>query len=219
MIEYKYKQGYKKREEGVHMSYTIEYNKQIFYIEEGNEKLYFLFIRQGDNNVREADSNLRAKSWYLVEKGSEKDLWKTIGRRMGSVVGGGIQKAKGWEETEYFTPEEYIKQYRSKMKNAKPLESMLDSFQINAYIYLRDEFTNEKDKAVESVLRNFIEKYNMSSYGTYFYDKTKIGYIVSIQDTETLKDFLLNMPRGWESDYQTGFQIEKPSKRRSKSWR
>ncbi|PLS19470.1 hypothetical protein CVD28_03375 [Bacillus sp. M6-12] len=200
------------------MSYTIEYNKQVFYIEEGNEKLYFLFIRQGDNNVREADTNLRSKDWYLVEKGTEKDLWKYIGKRMGSVVGGGIQKSKGWEETEYFTPEDYIKQYRSKIKNAKPLDTMLDSFTMEAYIYLRDEFTNDKDKKVEATLRKFIQAYEMSSYGTYYYDKTKIGYSVSIKDTETLKDFLMNMPKGWQEDYQSGFKIEKHTTRRSRRW-
>lgn|GEM_PF-4888904 len=33
------------------MSYTIEYNREIFFTESDGVKEYFLFIRQGDNNV------------------------------------------------------------------------------------------------------------------------------------------------------------------------
>lgn len=192
------------------MSYTIEYNKQVFYIENGDkERTLFLFIRQGDNNVRDAHSNLRAKDWSLTSVGTEKELWKHIGRRMGSVNGGGLQKAKGWEDTTYFTPEGYIKEYRSKIKNAKPLETMLEKFTVQPYIYIRDTFENEKDKEQEKDLRAFIEKYNMRENGTYYYDKTLKQFVTTIQDVEGLKDFFLHMPKNSQKDWMAGYQIEK----------
>lgn len=197
------------------MSYTIEYNKQVFYIEnENGDRTFLLFIRQGDNNVRDAHSNLRAKDWSLSAVGTEKELWKTIGRRLGSVNGGGLQKAKGWEDTEYFTPEEYIKQCRSKIKNAKPLDTMLEKFSVDAYIYMREIFENESDKEQEDVLRSFIEKYQMKEFGTYYYDKELKQYITTIQDVEGLKDFFFNMPMNWRKDWMAGYRIEKAVTRR-----
>ncbi|WCK57524.1 hypothetical protein PP175_26020 (plasmid) [Aneurinibacillus sp. Ricciae_BoGa-3] len=200
------------------MSYTIEYNKQIFFIPNGEEKLYFLFVRQGDNNVYEANNTVRAKSWYFVEVGTEKELWKRIGSWAGAVEGGGIQKAVGWQDTKWYTIEEYIKQYRSKFKNAKPLETMLDTFEAVANILMRNTFTNERDKEFEPTLRHFVEKYQMQESGCDYYDKEKIRYRVSIKDTEMLKDFLLNLPERWGKDYSVEFAIDKQSKRRRRLW-
>jgi hypothetical protein len=199
------------------MSYTIEYNKQVFYLKEGDQKGYFLFIRQGSNNVREGDTNLRAKDWNLVVSGKEKDLWKQIGKRAGSVNGGGLQKAKGWEETESFTPEEYIQQYRSKIKNAKPLETMLDSFTVRAYIYMRDVFETA-DKEIETALRAFISKYDMRENGTYYYDKEKRHFDICINNENMLIDFLSNLPEGHQNDFITGFEIHKNIKPKYRSW-
>lgn len=202
----------KKWREGRKVSYTIEYNKQVFYIEKDNQKFYFLFVRRGDNNVRDADTNLRSKSWYLVAKGTEKELWKEIGKKLGSVEGGTIQKAKGWEDTEWYTAEEYIKQYRSKIKNAKPLDTMLNSFNIEAYIYLREEII--ADNPIAQTLRELISKYEIKSKGLYLYDKTKTLYPYRIQDSSVLEEFLLKMPLAYTDDFHSGFHIEKERKKR-----
>lgn len=197
------------------MSYTIEYNKQVFYVKnEENEKIYFLFIRQGDNNVRDAYTKLRSKEWYLSTVGTEKELWKEIGRRLGSINGGGLQKAKGWEDTAYFTPEEYIKQYRSKIKNAKPLEKMLETFRVYPYIYIGETFKDESDKEYEELLRLFIEKYDMKDMGSDYYDPERIQFKTQVNDVESMKDFFINMPRGWNEDFRSGYVIEKEMKRR-----
>lgn len=197
------------------MSYTIEYNKQVFYVKnEENEKIYFLFIRQGDNNVRDAYTKLRSKEWCLSTVGTEKELWKEIGRRLGSINGGGLQKAKGWEDTAYFTPEEYIKQYRSKIKNAKPLEKMLETFRVYPYIYIGETFKDESDKEYEELLRLFIEKYDMKDMGSDYYDPERIQFKTQVNDVESMKDFFINMPRGWNEDFRSGYVIEKEMKRR-----
>lgn len=197
------------------MSYTIEYNKQVFYTEnEDKQKIYFLFIRQGDNNVWDAHTNLRAKDWFLSTVGTEKELWKEIGRRLGSINGGGLQKAQGWGDAVYFTPEEYIKQYRSKIKNAKPLEKMLESFRVYPFISIREIFENESDKEREVLLRQFIEKYDMKEMGSDYYSPERIQHRTELTDVEGLKDFFMNMPRHWNSDFHTGYGIEKEVKRR-----
>ena len=94
----------------------------VFYTKENGEKKYYLFVRQGENNVYDMN-NVRAKDWYFEGCGIEKELWKRIGVRAGCVEGGSLQKSLGWTKTEEYTIEEYIKQYRSKIKNAKPLET------------------------------------------------------------------------------------------------
>lgn len=190
------------------MSFTIEYNKQIFHIEnENKERIYFLFIRQGDNNVYDANG-LRAKSWKFVKAGTEKELWKEIGCRLGYVNGGSLQKAVGFG-AEYYTEEDYIKQYRSKFRNSKPLETMLSKFSIEAFIYLREEFEKQEHKATQELLQSFISKYEMKNCGHDYYDESKMQYRHRISEVDTLKDFLLNLPNSWGTDYMTGYSIDK----------
>lgn len=193
------------------MSYTIEYNKQVFYKEFDNQKIYFLFVRRGDNNVRDAYTNLRSKRWCLVTKGTEKELWKYIGGLLGSVEGGMIQKSKGWEETEWYTAEEYIKQYRSKIKNAKPLETMLETFDIEVNIYLREGVLEDNDNA--RMLKQLILKYGMKSNGTYFYDKSKKQYQNTITNSAMLDDFLVTMPTIHTDEYDINKAVTKRNKR------
>lgn len=190
------------------MSYTIEYNKAVFFTEKDGIKDYFLFVRQGDNNVRDCDTNLRSKSWYFEESGSEAELWKHIGKRAGSVEGGGLQRSLGWEETKRFTIEEYIKQYRGKIKNAKSLDTFFEKFSISAYMYKKDEFSlGRQDSKLK--LEEFVNKYSMKEMGVDYYDKEKKHFVCNIDDIETLKDFLINMPKGYNDDFQSGFRIEK----------
>mgnify|MGYP001145321122 CR=1 FL=1 len=196
------------------MSYTIEYNKAIFYIEKEGVKTFFLFIRQGDNNVRDAITNLRSKTWYLDKVGNEGEIWKHIGIRAGCVEGGGIQRSLGWEETKRYTIEEYIKQYRGKMKNAKPLEEFLNRFSISFFVYKKDIFTKQSEED-RLIFEKFIDKYKMREIGSYYYDEGKKGYrFDGINNFETLLDFLLNIPIGYKDDYYSGYNIEKFNSRR-----
>ena len=193
------------------MSYTIEYNREIFFTESDGAKEYFLFIRQGDNNVYEAN-NLRAKDWYYVIGGDINALWKKIGYRGGWCEGGSLQRAKGWSDTVWMTIEEYIALYRSKIRNAKPLETFLDKFKIEAYAYIKDSYTNPREEV--EVISRFIKDYNMQHIGVGFYDKDKKHYIYKIKNYEELLDFLKNYPRGYNSDYHSGFRIERLKRRR-----
>ena len=61
------------------MSYTIEYNRKCFRLDAGTvigdarplfEATYFLFIQQGDNNVRP-----RPRTWCMESVGSHGDSW------------------------------------------------------------------------------------------------------------------------------------------------
>ena len=190
------------------MSYGIEYNRELFFLEKKGKKEYFLFIREGDNNVFDAITNLRVKKWYFVEKGDLADIWKIIGQRGGYCEGGCLQRAKGWNDTLQISIEDYIKLYRSKLKNAKPLEIFLNKFTIEAYVYIKDNYPTLNEKI--ELLRKFIGDYNMRYTGTnYYYDKDKKQYIYTIKNYEELLDFLNNYPRGYNEDYISGFRIEK----------
>lgn len=193
------------------MSYTIEYNREIFFTEENNIKKYFLFIRHGDNNVFEIDTNLRAKGWSFITKGNINEMWKTIGYYGGFCEGGGLQKAKGWRDTIAITIEDYIKIYRSKLKNAKPLKTFLDKFTIKPYIYIKDDYPKLNEKAC--VLRDFIKKYDMQSIGINYYEKEQKHYVYNIDDYEELLDFLNNFPITYVGDFSSGFRIEKSYRR------
>lgn len=193
------------------MSYTIEYNQAIFFIEKENKtKEYFLFIRHGDNNVYDTFTNLRAKSWHYVKSGNINDIWKVVGYHGGVCEGGGLQRAKGWNKTAWITIEDYIALYRSKLKNSKPLKTFLNKFEIKAYVYVKDEHlaSDENTKAIEKI-KDFTDRYNMRNVGTYYYDKDKKEYVYTIQNYEELTDFLINYPRNYNKDFISGFRIRK----------
>lgn len=190
------------------MSYTIEYNREVFFAEKDGVKEYFLFIRQGDNNVYEADTNLRAKDWNYVTNGNISDIWKTIGYRGGFCEGGGLQRAKGWKDTIWVSIEDYISLYRSKLRNAKPLETFLDKFRIEAYVYIKDHYPVSNEKI--ELLRKFINDYNMKCIGVNYYDKEKKQYVYTIKDYKELLNFLKNYPVGYNSNFISNFRIEKP---------
>ena len=111
------------------------------------------------------DSNLRAKDWNFVKSGNKGDIWKTIGMRAGLCLGGEIQRAKGWRDIIRFDIQDYIKLYRSKMRNAKPLETFLNKYNINSYIYVEDKCSSEK---IVFILKEFIRKYNMDKLGRHY---------------------------------------------------
>ena len=79
------------------MSFSIEYNKVLYKLEHQGEIYYLWLVRQGDSNVYDV-SNLRAKHWNVECFGTLGEIWKRIGKRAGSVEGGGLQRAVGWRK-------------------------------------------------------------------------------------------------------------------------
>lgn len=187
------------------MSYQIEYNKAIFYtINEKKEKVYYLFIKEGCNNVRNAYTNLRASDWYFHICGTEADIWKYIGLRMGSVEGGGLQKCRGWEKTEWYTVEEYIKQYRSKIKNAKSIASFFDTFEFKAVV------SGDKDHEKHQEFEVFKEKYLCSEHT---WNNTVVVEF-NVNDEEVLREFIKDFKISYMDKFESFFRITKKSKRR-----
>ncbi|MBP1931763.1 hypothetical protein [Ammoniphilus resinae] len=183
------------------MSYSIEYNRAIYKDDEG---FMMLFIKQGDNNVWESDNKQRARDWSLVEHGSEKELWKYLGSRAGYTMGGGLQRAAGWTDTKSMEIEEYIKIYRSKIKNAKPLERVLEDFSISLVIYKRDVIA---DSELETKILTVIDHYGLTSYGSHYYDREKKKYRYSISSVGELRNLLQQLPPSWTDDATVRYEI------------
>ncbi len=70
------------------MSYTIEYNRKCFRLDAGTvigdarplfEATYFLFIQQGDNNVRP-----RPRTWCMESVGAHDTVLKDVCERAGA---------------------------------------------------------------------------------------------------------------------------------------
>jgi len=142
------------------VSYSIEYNSAIYVDASAGNKTYYLFQRLGDNNVWEADNKSRMKEWYFMQSGSEGELWKYLGTIAGAVEGGDPQKAVGWTDTRYFTIEEYIARYRSKIRNAQPLHTLCDAFHLIVTVYPKEGFTTTDDATVAR-LREGIQTYGL----------------------------------------------------------
>ena len=92
------------------------------------------------------------------------------------------------------------------------LKHFFEYFSISAYITMKNAFS-EKRKREEVVLKDFKEKYDMMECGFDYYDKDKVQYTHNISNLEELKDFLENVPRGYNEDYKTGYRINKYKKR------
>ncbi|MCA1064824.1 hypothetical protein QTG56_24780 (plasmid) [Rossellomorea sp. AcN35-11] len=193
------------------MSYTIEYNRVIYKDENG---MMLLLIKQGDNNVYD-HNNRRTRNWYLEVVGKESDLWKVIGRRAGSTMGGGIQKAKGWNDTNYFHIEDYVKLYRKKINQARPFEQMLDNFIVTFVFYLAEDWESDKySKTEQEHLRNcndtfskLIDKYDIKQSGTHYYNDIRKEYSLSIYNIEDLYHILKNVPQSHYQYSVSGFRL------------
>jgi hypothetical protein len=190
------------------MSYTIEYNRKVFWWKDEdknfNERNYLLLIRQGDNNVRDADTGLRSKSWDFIACGWEYQMWVKIGKRAGYTEGGGLQRAKGFE-SERISIEDYIALYRKAIKNAKPLEKIFSVFSVKFIIerkkVIQGEYESEK---VNAALKKYKFKYAGRDY---YYKDVKI-YSLPITNTG---DFIycLGIPCGrYASDLYAHFYFE-----------
>ena len=194
------------------MSYTIEYNKKIYhYTDENNIKKYVWLCKYGDNNVYDSDTNLRARSWNLIIAGTIQELWKEIGKSAGSVAGGCLQKAVGWSDTRWYTIEEYIKQYRSKVKNSKPIEGLLYDFSVDVSIYLKEkyeaELLTEEVKNKIDKLKTFIKKYEMKSGSYHYYHKNLREHYMHIKEVKQLIDLIDNLQQEYGNEYRVVYSF------------
>ena len=99
------------------MSYTIEYSAEVYKEpaewKQSSENSYVVIVTQGDNNVYEADNSRRARETDIVAYGWNYSIIGTVCNRAGACEGGGLVI-----NGKSITPEEYIKRYRTKIKNA-----------------------------------------------------------------------------------------------------
>ena len=118
------------------MSYTIEYNRKCLVLEAGAVvgnwrsafgATYFLFIQQGDNNVRP-----RPRTWELVDAGSHEKVLNHVRRRAEACAGGDLQTPSG-----HITPESYIARHTRALDSAEALtlEALRAGLGIRALLY------------------------------------------------------------------------------------
>ncbi|MER2005949.1 MAG: hypothetical protein ABS939_00735 [Psychrobacillus sp.] len=125
------------------MSSTLEYNRKIY---RDGKSILFL-CKQGDINVWDvANKSLRSRQWSIRLFGTEEEYWNEIGNSLRDVRGGMLQRAVGWSDFQCFDVNEYVSLYRSKLLNAKPLQSAFEDFSFSYTICL-DGFDDLKWQA------------------------------------------------------------------------
>ncbi|WP_066297750.1 hypothetical protein [Bacillus sp. FJAT-29937] len=170
------------------MSFLIEYNRVVY--KDSNKRL-LLFIKEGDSNVYESNTNLRARDWHLAAAGNEKDLWRVIGKRSGQVEGGILQRAKGWNDSIWTTIEEYIKLYRSKIANSRNINELLNDFEIYSVI---EKVDNLESACLDKHLVTIIQTLEYFMIGTNYYNKDKRVYETKINKLKDLFFLLGEFP-------------------------
>lgn len=176
------------------MSYTLEYNRIVYKDEKKN---FLLLIKQGDSNTYDINSNLRSRDWYLVAAGTEKELWKEIGKRAGSTEGGGLQRAVGWDDSKWWSIEDYVKLYRSKIANARDMKQILDDFQIRFVIEKSDKILDEKLNAQIDEMINSVE---FTYKGTNYYNKERKIFEKTVRTLDELSFFCGEISRNPDQD-------------------
>jgi hypothetical protein len=182
------------------MSYTIEYNRKIYKEEDEKwEPNYTLLIKEGDNNVRDAKTNLRVSNWELKGYGWNYEIIQEICKRAGYCEGGDLQRAKGWN-TENITPEEYLALYRKAIKQAKPIEKMFEDFIVEVILYRKENFTDTEKETFKweiQTIDKLITKYqNEWVRGHDYYSPEIKTYRKEVKNLQEYHDFL-EAPR-WE---------------------
>ena len=170
------------------MSFIIEYNR-IVYKDSNGQML--LLIKEGANNVYDPNTNLRARNWDLVASGSEKDIWRYIGKRSGLTQGGILQRARGWNNSSWITIEEYIKLYRSKIAHSKNMCELLKDFDIYSVI---EKVEHLFDPTLENHLISLINTLGYSAIGTNYYNECKKVYETQIKNLNDLFFILGKFP-------------------------
>ncbi len=135
------------------MSYEIEYSGGLFRVPkemETSEDNFLLVITQGCNNVRESTGR-RARSTYLVSYGWEYSIIGEICKRAGSTEGGGLVLRNGST-----TPENYLKMYRKRIKNANSIQDLI-SLNQTARIKVKPKLVDWEEKVLDE-LKEFAKK-------------------------------------------------------------
>lgn len=168
------------------MSFTLEYNRIIYKDRESGQ--LFLLNKWGANNVWDRHLNLRPSDWHLLPFTSKAEFWEEIGDRLYSIKGGMIQQAVGWQDYRCFQPMQYVKLYRSKLKNAKPLSRFFEDFELS-YSFDCDEKT-----IPESWLKGFKE-FGISPSLDGKYSGTK-----NLETSKELLDWIYYFPKGMRNE-------------------
>lgn len=168
------------------MSFSIEYNRKMFTVPfPGDVLSYLLLIKMGDSNVYETHTGLRTRDWILAFFGKEYEFWPFIGKRGGYCEGGGLQKAKGWKETEWMPIEQYLSIYRKAFRTAKSIENLFSLFDFSLWIELRGNkelpmtLDNVKIPDKKAAIELFLNKKSqaLSVSSTYYGEKTSEAHI------------------------------------------
>lgn len=100
------------------MSYRIEYQWAVFLVAGGplglSEDRFIVAIQGGDNNVYEADSGRRARSWEACLVGTRTQVLRQAVYFAGACEGGGL-KPHGRD----CTPESYIRRIRRLLEDTR----------------------------------------------------------------------------------------------------
>ncbi|MED4404095.1 hypothetical protein [Metabacillus fastidiosus] len=185
------------------MSFTVEYNRVIY---KKDRHTMVLLVKQGDSNVYDSHSNLRAKHWRLAAAGSEKELWKEIGIRSGSTEGGALQRAKGWNETVWWKIEDYIKLYRSKIANAKPIDSLLTDFSLTLVI---ERNPHSKNADLDSHITTIIDDFQIPYVQTHHFDTSRLVYEKPVENQVELYTYLERIPVNFYSkDFSIFYKVD-----------
>ncbi len=192
------------------MSYTIEFDREIYAYEDNSHTNYILLIKQGDNNMRNKDGTI-AKNWELIATGWEYNIISKICKRSGATEGGSLKYQNGGT-----TPENYIKRYRKEVENAKPADQMFDDFwrvkivaQLDNDIeedYSVDDF--KQAKADANKVKNVIEDFGAEEVRQHPYENKSI-YEARLKDTKEFLDALDYPGRGYGTYSSWDFTLRK----------
>jgi len=121
------------------MSYTIEYKGEVYKDAQTgmSEPSYLLIQTIGDNNVYELNNRRRARSTYITGYGWNYNIIAQICKYAGACEGGGLQPMN-----KSMTPENYLKKYRNKIKNAPSINEFFLQGR-TARFQLRNDLTKE----------------------------------------------------------------------------
>ncbi|MCP1161250.1 MULTISPECIES: hypothetical protein [Bacillus] len=169
------------------MSSIIEYNRVVFKTAKGE---LLLFLKEGHSHSFNLN-NLRKRDWVLAAFGSEKEIWKFIGKRAGYTEGGKLLRATGWSDVTTFNIEEYVKLYRSKISHAKAINTLMDYFKIHLVVQ-NDE--SPKDSVTESCMQRIIEEYGLIFKGINYYQTNRTVYETELQTVYKVLCILKELP-------------------------
>ena len=190
------------------MGYSIEYNRMAFYKNDNGDNSYYLFVQEGDSNYWDSEGIL-VKNWFFIAKGYQYRIMQKICQRAGFCEGGLLQKARSFNGGVWIKPETYIALHREEIKNAKPLESILNFFRIDCTIKLLKEEYESKyqailtghEKYVKSELLDVIKQHD----NLYQYDDGEFNVYEKYMKTPDDFDYFTSLPES--EHYYVKFKV------------